>query len=116
MVAWATALGAGLVHLISRGMPAESVADVDLATGALVALAYLAIFASAIGYVVYFRLLDRLGAIEINLVSYAAPVATAVVGFLFLGEVIDTRTVVGFGVILAGFLLVKRRAVAAALE
>ncbi|MFC7133826.1 MULTISPECIES: DMT family transporter [Salinibaculum] len=110
MVAWATALGAVLLHLISLGMPAESFADVDLTTGALVALAYLAIFASAIGYVVYFRLLDRLGAIEINLVSYAAPVFAAVSGWLVLQETLDALAVAGFVTIFAGFALLKRRA------
>ena len=78
---------------------------------ATVALAYLALVASAGGFLVYFDLLDRLGPIEINLVSYVAPAAAALTGFLVLGEVIDLPTVGGFLVILAGFVLIKRRAI-----
>jgi drug/metabolite transporter (DMT)-like permease len=37
------------------------------------ALIYLVVVASALGFLLYFDLLDRLGPIEINLVSYAAP-------------------------------------------
>jgi len=75
------------------------------------ALAYLALAASAGGFLIYFDLLDRLGPIEINLVSYVAPVFAALAGFLFLGELIDLPTVAGFLVILTGFVLIKRRAI-----
>ena len=63
------------------------------------------------GFLVYFDLLDRLGPIEINLVSYVAPAFAALAGFLVLGEVIDLPTVGGFLVILVGFVLIKRRAI-----
>ena len=43
------------------------------------------------------------------MVSYLAPVVAAVVGWLYLGEVIDFATGGGFGCIVAGFVLVKRR-------
>ncbi|RNJ25782.1 DMT family transporter [Halosegnis longus] len=112
--AWAMVIGAGLLHVGSVAV-GESVADVAVTPRSVGALLFLSLAASAVGFLIYFDLLARLGPVEINLVSYAAPVATAVVGFLFLGEIIDARTVVGFAVILAGFLLVKRRAVATAL-
>jgi hypothetical protein len=64
--------------------------------------------ASAIGFLVYFDLLERLGPIEINLVSYVAPVFAALTGWAFLGELPTVYTVVGFVVIFAGFLLLKR--------
>ena len=109
-VAWSTALGAVVLHAISLGLPSESVADVTFSPGAVVTVGYLAVFASAIGYVIYFDLLDRLGAIEINLVSYTVPIFAALSGWLVLGESIDALAGVGFAVIFVGFLLVKRRA------
>jgi len=51
------------------------------------------------------------GAVEINMVSYVAPIVTAVVGWLYLGEVVDTATLIGFGLIAVSFCLVKRRAI-----
>ncbi|PSP86485.1 EamA family transporter [Halobacteriales archaeon QS_4_66_20] len=111
MVAWSNALGAVILHLISAGLPSESVSSVTISIEALSAILYLAVFASAIGYFIYFDLLDRLGAIEINLVSYAAPVFAAVSGWLVLDETLDLLSIVGFFGIFGGFILLKRDAI-----
>jgi drug/metabolite transporter (DMT)-like permease len=111
LVAWSNGIGAVLLHAISGALPSESLAALTLTPEAVLAIVYLAVFASVIGYFVYFRLLGRLGAIQINLVSYAAPAFAAVTGWLLLDETIDRWTVVGFGVVLFGFLLLKRDAV-----
>lgn len=101
--------GAILMHGLSLGL-GETVSGVPSleATGALL---YLAVVSSALGFLIYFDLLERLGAIEINLVSYVAPVFAALAGFVFLGELIDVPTVGGFAIILFGFVLIKRRAI-----
>nr|WP_193570191.1 DMT family transporter [Halorussus sp. JP-T4] len=112
MEAWSMVLGAVLMHVASVARPSESLAMVRWTPEALWALAYLSIAASALGFLVYFDLLDRLGPIEINLVSYVAPVFAAVSGWWFLGEGIDLTTVAGFLVIFAGFCLLKRDALA----
>ena len=112
--AWAMILGALLMHAASAGV-GEPVAAVEFTTRSLAALLYLAVAASALGFLVYFDLLERLGPIEINLVSYAAPPVAAIVGFLLLGEVLDVTAVAGFLVILVGFLLLKRTAIREAL-
>ncbi|MDR5671716.1 Permease of the drug/metabolite transporter (DMT) superfamily [Halalkaliarchaeum sp. AArc-CO] len=114
MEAWSMLVGALLMHGVSVAL-AESVADVEWTLEALVALLYLVVVASAAGFLIYFDLLERLGPIEINLVSYAAPVAAAVTGLVFLGEVPTIHTWVGFLFILTGFLLVKRDAIRAEL-
>jgi drug/metabolite transporter (DMT)-like permease len=66
--------------------------------------------AGGLGYLLYFALLDRLGPVEINLVSYGIPVFAALVGYVWLHEPITAGTVAGFVVICTGFALVKRRA------
>nr|WP_281361604.1 EamA family transporter [Natronomonas gomsonensis] len=114
MEAWSMVGGAALMHALSVGL-GESVSGLP-PLRATVALVYLAVVASAAGFLIYFDLLERLGPIEINLVSYVAPVFAALAGFLFLQEVIDAPTVVGFLVILVGFLLIKRREIRAELN
>ncbi|WP_049924711.1 DMT family transporter [Halopiger djelfimassiliensis] len=111
MEAWSMLGGALLMHGVSLalGEPIEPATWLD--PEAIGALGYLALIASAVGFLLYFDLLDRLGAVEINMVSYVAPVFAAVVGWLYLGEVVDTATIVGFGLIAVGFVLVKRRAI-----
>ncbi|MFB1065786.1 DMT family transporter [Natrinema sp. H-ect4] len=111
MEAWSMLGGALVLHLVSVaiGEPLEPTAWTH--PEAIGALAYLSLGASAIGFLVYFDLLERLGAVEINMVSYVAPIVTAVVGWLYLGEVVDTATLIGFGLIAVSFCLVKRRAI-----
>jgi drug/metabolite transporter (DMT)-like permease len=111
MVAWSNALGAVILHLVSAGLPSESISSVTISPGSVIAVVYLAVFASAIGYFIYFDLLDRLGAIEINLVSYAAPIFAAISGWLVLNETLDLLSIIGFIVIFGGFLLLKRDAI-----
>lgn len=110
--AWAMLVGALLMHGVSLAI-GESVATVEVTMEALLSLGYLSLAASALGFLIYFDLLNRLGPIEINLVSYVAPAVAALVGFLLLGEVVDTFAVAGFLVILAGFGLLKRDAIRA---
>jgi drug/metabolite transporter (DMT)-like permease len=115
MEAWSMVLGALLMHALSLAI-GESPASVRLTTEALLALGYLVVVASALGFLVYFYLLDELGPIEINLVSYAAPVVAAVTALVFLGERPTLATGLGFGCILVGFALMKRRALREALN
>lgn len=109
--AWAMVFGAGLLHLIAAVRPGEGLDAVNWTVEGIAALLYLAIVASGIGFLLYFRLLDRLGPIEINLVSYVAPVFAAISGWFFLAEPVSPATAVGFILILAGFGLVKRQAI-----
>ncbi len=110
MEAWSMVGGALVLHLVSVGL-GESLAAIVWTVESVTALLYLSVAASAVGFLVYFDLLDRLGPIEINLVSYVAPVFAALSGWVFLAEVPTAYTAVGFALIFGGFLLVKHRAV-----
>ncbi len=116
MQAWSMLGGALLLHLLSFGLGEPINVEAWSQPEALGALAYLSVVASALGFLFYFELLERLGAVEINMVSYVVPIVTAVVGWFYLGQTIDLLTVGGFLVIAAGFGLVKRRAIRAELR
>ena len=115
MEAWSMVFGAGLMHVAAFGI-GESVATIVWTRDAVLALCYLAVFASGLGYLIYFDLLDRLGPVEINLVSYVAPVFAALTGWVVLNEGLSVNTVVGFILICIGFVLVKRTAIRAELR
>ncbi|MFB6202674.1 MAG: DMT family transporter [Halorhabdus sp.] len=115
MEGWSMVGGATLLHAISLAV-GESPTAIEWTPRAAIALGYLAIVASALGFFVYFDLLERLGPVEINLVSYVAPVFAAVVGMLFLGEAFTPTTGVGFLLIVAGFVLIKRDGIRAAFD
>lgn len=112
MEAWSMVGGALVMHGVSVAL-GESFGAVTVTPAGIAALAYLSIGASAIGFLIYFDLLDRLGPIEINLVSYVAPVFAAVSGALVLDETIDVATIAGFVLIFAGFVVLKHRTIAA---
>ncbi|SDL92737.1 Permease of the drug/metabolite transporter (DMT) superfamily [Halogranum gelatinilyticum] len=108
---WLMLLGGLLLHGMSLAR-AEPQA-VDLSPSVVAAFVYLVPFAGAVGYLLYFDLLDRLGPVEINLVGYVSPVFAAVVGWAALNESLAPSVAVGFAVIVVGFLLVKRDAIRA---
>lgn len=114
LTAWAMLLGGLLMHGFSlgRGEPqlfpsAEPVA--------IAALLFLGVLSSAVAYTIYFTLLARVGPFQINLVSYLVPVVATITGWVLLDEPVTWLTVAGFGVIVCGFVLIKRRAIAAEL-
>lgn len=105
--AWMTLLGAGLLHALSATLPSERLGAVSVGVEQLAAVAYLGIGASAIGFLLYFRLVGTVGAAETSLVSYAVPAVTAASGWLLLGETLGPVTIAGFSVIVVGFAWVK---------
>jgi drug/metabolite transporter (DMT)-like permease len=113
MQAWMMLIGAPLLHVAAFVLPGERMAAVTWSWPALAGLAYLAIVAAGVGYFLYFELLDRVGAIEISLVAYATPIFAAIGGWLALGEQIHSHTIIGFSVIVIGFIIIKRRALRA---
>ena len=107
MQGWMMAVGAPLLHLISYVLPTEPAAAANWDQAAIVGLLYLAVISGCVGYLIYFRLLDVLGAAETNLIGYVAPCFATLGGWLLLGETLAFSTVVGFVVILTGFILIK---------
>jgi drug/metabolite transporter (DMT)-like permease len=108
--AWSMVGGALLLHVTAVGL-GEGLGDVRWGFDALWSLAFLAVAASAGGFLIYFTLLDRLGSVEINLVSYVVPPFAALTGWLLLGETPTLATWVGFLFVVVGFVLLKRRAI-----
>jgi probable blue pigment (indigoidine) exporter len=110
--AWQMLAGALALHVASLFL--EDASSVHWDAEGWVALLYLAIVSSAIGFLIYFTLLERVGPIRTNLVSHVAPVFAAVAGFVVLGEAFEARALVAFALIAAGFALVARQPAAAA--
>jgi drug/metabolite transporter (DMT)-like permease len=108
LLAWAMPPGAAALHAVSRFVLRESYAAVSVTLPGALAVAYLALVVTVLGYLIFFTLLRRIGAFEVSLVNYVQPMVAAVIGWLVLSEGLDAGTVVGFVVIVVGFALVKR--------
>lgn len=84
----------------------------DLPPPGLVALAAtlcLALLTTALGYVIYFRLLRRAGASNVMLVSFLTPIGSSILGVLVLGEHLAPHNLAGMGLIFAGLALIDGR-------
>lgn len=106
--AWSMLIGAVVLHLASLGLGEQISLDYPLA--AVGAVLYLGVFATAIAFILFFRVLDRYGALETSLIGYAVPVVATVAGVVLLNEPITPVTLLGFVVVFVGFLLLKRSA------
>jgi drug/metabolite transporter (DMT)-like permease len=76
------------------------------AWAALVALASLS---TALGYLIYFRLLARAGATNVLLVTFLIPVSAILLGTLILGEQLAVRHIVGMIAIGIGLVAIDGR-------
>ena len=72
--------------------------------GAVVALA---VFGTALAFVVYFRLLKSAPASYVSMVTYLVPVIGVMLGVIVLGERLAWNDFAGFGLILLGVLIVN---------
>ncbi|MEF8820180.1 MAG: DMT family transporter [Haloferacaceae archaeon] len=116
VAAWSMALGALVLHAGAR-VAGETLSLAGATPVALGSLAFLALAGSAFAYAVYFTLLGRVGAFRVSLVSYLVPVVATVVGVVALAEPFGPGALVGFLLVVGGFVLVQRdpirRAIAA---
>jgi drug/metabolite transporter (DMT)-like permease len=75
------------------------------------AIAALAIFCTAFGYVLYFRLIEHAGATNALLVTLLVPPVAIVLGALFLGETLAPQDFVGLALIALGLAAIDGRLV-----
>ncbi|MDB5079546.1 MAG: EamA-like transporter family [Chloroflexi bacterium] len=72
----------------------------DLTT--VLAVLAIALLATALGYLIFFGLIERVGPTKTLTVTFLAPVFGIIWGVIFLNEVLTLSTVVGFAIILSG--------------
>lgn len=69
----------------------------------------LAIFSTALAYVIYFRLLFSVGAVKLLLVTYLIPISASLLGVLFLNEVFSMTMILGALFIFVSLGLINKR-------
>lgn len=104
---WAMLVGAAVLFggALLRG---ETVPDPQVLSPAVVGSLLYIVASGAVGYLLFFRLVRRVGATETTLVTYLEPVSATAVSVLLLNRTIDGATAVGFLAVAAGFTVVSR--------
>ncbi len=98
-------VGGGILMII-----ALRVEGVPVITGrGILILAWMVVFNSIIGYVLYNQALRQLSAVEIDIMLKLTPFFTAISAWLILGESVSGLQLVAMVVVLAGTLLVQMK-------
>ena len=79
--------------------------------GAWAAITALALFCTALGYVLYFRLIETSGATNALLVTLLVPPVAIMLGALFLSETLAPQDFIGLGLIALGLAAIDGRLV-----
>jgi len=95
-------IGATLVLLLPAALTWPAVAPPPLAWASAIALG---VACTGLAYVLYFRLLARVGAVSASAVTFLIPLFATLWGALFLAEGVTLPMLAGGGVILAGTAL-----------
>jgi drug/metabolite transporter (DMT)-like permease len=72
----------------------------------------LALLSTALAYALYFRLIDRAGASNAQLVAFLMPILAVILGFAFLGESLNVGQVFGAVLIAIGLAIIDGRLLA----
>ncbi|MFG5380607.1 DMT family transporter [Yoonia sp. R2-816] len=78
-------------------------------TAAVGSIIGMALFSTALAYMIFFRLLATAGAVNASLVTLLIPVSAILLGTGFLGEVLATTHFVGLALISCGLLVIDGR-------
>lgn len=75
----------------------------------ILAVIGLAVLSTAVAYLLYFRLLARVGAGNVSLVTMIIPFVAIILGSAVLGETIEIRELIAFGILILGLLTIDGR-------
>ena len=102
------ALGQQLGAVAWLALPATlMLPEATPSTGAMSALAGLAVLSTALAFVLFFRMIERIGPMRTQTVAYIVPAFGMLWGVLLLGEKITGGMLAGFGLILVSMLMVN---------
>jgi len=102
-------LSAAAVYLLPLVLFIDKPWAINFHTGTLLSMISLSLFSTAIAYLIYFKLLVRVGPTNLLLVTFLIPLTALILGLLFLGETPGWRSFAGFGIITTGLLIVDGR-------
>lgn len=94
-------------------LPLMATGGVQLGAGGpevWLAVAGLAVLSTALAYVIFFRLLAKVGSLNVGLVTFLVPVSAVALGVIFLGERLAPAQMAGAGLIALGLVAIDGRA------
>ena len=109
-VAAAGMLTGSSVIMLPAAFVIEGPPDLALGTGTILAIAYYALAATALAYLLYYRVLAMAGSGNLMLCTLVIPPIAIVLGAIFLGETLQPQAFAGFGLLAMGLIILDGRA------
>lgn len=97
------------VVIVPVAIIAEGIPTFDYAPSTWAALVHLAVFATALAYLLYYRILAAAGAGNLLLVTLTVAPVAIIMGVVVLGEELQSQAYVGFGLLVTGLLVLDGR-------
>ena len=94
---------------VARALLREGLPPAHHSAGAWAALGYLAIIATALAYLLFYRIIARVGAGQASLVTLMVAPVSILLGAWLLGEVLPLRAYLGFALLVAGLVILDGR-------
>ena len=104
-------IGSSLIMLPSAAI-IEHPWTVNPSAISLAGIAALGLLSTSIAYLLYFKLLARVGATNLLLVTFLLPIVALILGEMFLGEHVHTIDLLGLALIMAGLAAIDGRLLA----
>ncbi len=108
-VAAAGMLTGSTVVMVPLTLVTEGVPALALSAPTWGAIGYYSVVATAVAYLLYYRVLAMAGAGNLLLCTLIIPPVAILLGVAFLGEVLETQTLAGFALIAAGLAVIDGR-------
>ncbi len=96
----ASAMLIGATLLLITGLFVESWKQVELSEVTIGATVYLAIFGSAIGFTMYFWLVNRVTIVKMSYTTFLIPILASIWGWALLGEALSRSALTGATIII----------------
>jgi len=97
----------GVFFLFLFGIFLESPQNIQLSSRIVLAVIYLGALGSALGFALYYWLLQELSAITLSLIIYITPIVAIIVDYFVFGEILQLRAILGMFVIFPGIALTE---------
>jgi drug/metabolite transporter (DMT)-like permease len=98
----------GVLSLLAMSILSGEVDNITITFRGMAAVVYLGLFGSALAFVMFYWLLKKVSAITISFIIYITPVVALIADWLFFGERIALRTVIGMLLIFSGIAISQR--------
>ena len=81
----------------------------EVTTEAVIAILSIAVLSTALGFIIYFKILAEVGVNSIALVTFMIPISAVVLGYFMLGETLSNESVFAVALIFAGLAVIDGR-------